>query len=297
MTDFKPMLACKAKPDKLKFPLFVQAKLDGIRCSIVNGRALSRTLKEIPNREIFRALSRPEFEGLDGELIVGDPTAKDAYRQTCSYVMAADKTGGDWTFHVFDRWNSPASFEQRYESLGCVTAEPRCAVVHWVRALDADHLERIEAALIHAGHEGVILRDPSGLYKFGRASVTKSELLKLKRFDDFEAEIVGIEEEMHNANEAKTNALGRTERSSAKAGKVGKGSLGKFICKGLTDFQGVEFGVGTGFSRAERQAFWAAGAGGRLNGQVIKVKYFATGVKDLPRFPTFLGFRDLDIDG
>ena len=41
-------------------------------------------------------------EGLDGELIVGDPIAPDAYRQTVSVVMSDDKPADGVRFYMFD---------------------------------------------------------------------------------------------------------------------------------------------------------------------------------------------------
>jgi hypothetical protein len=77
-----------------------------------------------------------------------------------------------------------------------------------------------------------MLRDPNGPYKFGRSTRKEGYLLKLKRFCDSEAEVIGVVELMHNGNEAKTNALGRTERSTRKAGKTGMGVLGALACAG-----------------------------------------------------------------
>ena len=53
---------------------------------------------------------------------------------------------------------------------------------------------------------------------------------------------------------------------------------------------GVEFDIGTGFTEGDRLALWAIRDD--LAGDVIKYKFFAGGVKDKPRFPVFLGFRD-----
>lgn len=77
------MLAHSKSPDleTLDYPVLVQPKLDGIRAVVKDGRLLSRTLKSIPNASIRAALERTVFEGLDGELVVGDPTADDCYRR------------------------------------------------------------------------------------------------------------------------------------------------------------------------------------------------------------------------
>ncbi len=295
MTDFKPMLACKADPAKLRFPLYVQPKLDGIRASVVNGRLVSRTLKSIPNASIRAVLNRPELSGLDGELIVGDPTASDCYRRTSSFVMAENKTGEPWTYYVFDLHDHPGTFAERslalYEKVRVVSesASLPIQIVPSLPATDAAELEDIETALVEAGHEGAILRAPHGRYKFGRASKTAGELIKLKRFEDAEAEIIGVYEEQHNGNVGMTNALGRTERSTAQAGKTGKGTLGGFYVRDCET--GIEFKVGTGFDAAERADLWAEWHASAYPGRVIRYKSFRIGVKVKPRHPVFLGFR------
>jgi ATP-dependent DNA ligase len=292
MTGFKPMLACKADPAKLRFPLYVQPKLDGIRASVVDGKLLTRTLKRVPNREIFSSLSRPEFEGLDGELIVGDPTADDCYRRTSSFVMSESKTGEPWVYYVFDKHDHGGTFAERYQALvKAIDLDEFGGVIQIVPTLtaqDAGELEAIEAVLVDDGHEGAILRQPHSRYKFGRASKTAGELVKLKRFEDAEAEIIGVYEEQHNGNVAVRNALGRTERSTAQAGKVGKGTLGGFYVRDLET--GIEFKVGTGFSADERLNFWIDQHD--LIGLTVKYKSFKIGVKEKPRHPVFLGFRD-----
>ena len=216
--------------------------------------------------------------------------------------MSEAKTDEPWAFYVFDLWTERTPFKERLKKLteayDAVLRGPdpqlRVVLVQTTTATNAVHLASIEESWVTIGAEGVILRAPDASYKFGRASRTAGELLKLKRFDDFEAEVIGVYEEQHNANEASTNALGRTERSTAKAGKVGKDTLGGFVCRGLNDFVGVEFRVGTGFDRAQREELWRLyqATSGEIIGRMAKIKHFAIGAKDKPRFPTFLGFRD-----
>ena len=45
---------------------------------------------------------------------------------------------------------------------------------------------------LNAGYEGLMLRDPNGIYKFGRSSVKENILLKVKEFMDDEAEIIAF---------------------------------------------------------------------------------------------------------
>lgn len=298
--DFKPMLAKDGDLEKLKFPVVVQPKLDGIRCSIVNGKPVSRTLKPIPNKEIHEALSDPRLEGLDGELIVGEVTAEDCYRTTVSFVMAHDKTGEPWVFHVFDKWDHPGNYRERAEAIsliGCFHERIEPLVLSDFFCESIEEVEEVEASCIAAGHEGVIVRTLDAPYKFGRSGKA-GPLLKVKRFVDFEAEVIGVYEEMRNDNEATTNALGRTERSSHQENKVGKDTLGGLELRAINGpWEGSEFKCGTGFTAAARHNLWRQNEHEPLYGLTVKVKSFPIGVKDKPRHPVFLGFRDMEIDG
>lgn len=299
MLDFKPMLAHSKSPDleSLSYPVLVQPKLDGIRAVVKDGRLLSRSLKPIPNGAIRAALEQPQFEGLDGELIVGDPTAADCYRRTCSFVMAEDKTDEPWTFFVFDQHDSDEPVEQRIDLMARLAASmnPNVTMVATSIAHDAASLAELESRYVAAGFEGGIIRTPGSAYKFGRSGKA-GPLLKLKRYIDFEAEVVGVIEELHNSNEAKTNELGRTERSSHAENKIGKGTLGALIVRALTGpHEGIEFKVGTGFTADVRAELWEERD--FVVGRVAKIKSFPVGTKDRPRHPVWLGWRDLEVDG
>lgn len=298
MPDFKPMLAHSKSPDpeSLDYPVLVQPKLDGIRAVVKGGQLLSRTLKPIPNASIRAVLEQPQFEGLDGELIVGDPTADDCYRRTCSFVMAEDKTDEPWTFFVFDVHDHAGPVEDRLMWIADHPSLPsNIEQVTTMSAGSAEELAELEAAYLAEGYEGGIIRTLGSTYKFGRSG-KRGPLLKLKRYIDYEAEVVGVVEELHNGNEAKTNALGRTERSSHAENKVGKGTLGALTVRAVNGpHEGVEFKVGTGFTAAVRAALWEER--GDLVGRVAKIKSFPVGTKDRPRHPVWLGWRDLEVDG
>lgn len=281
---FKPTLAGKADLDALTYPLYASPKLDGIRATVVNGKLLSRTLKPIPNAYIRSLLENSKFEGLDGELIVGDPTAPDVYTQSVSGVMRRDGTP-DFTFYVFDTWGAGSSFRVRLGEL----RRREWPAAERVRLLEQVHigarglLDEYEAECVGDGYEGVILRSPYAPYKFGRSTTKEGYLLKVKRFEDSEAEVLGVVEEQHNGNTAETNELGRTKRSSAKAGKTGKGTMGTLRVRDV--HTGVEFEIGTGFSAAERAVYFDAPP------KFVRYKFFPVGVKDKPRHPVFLGER------
>lgn len=291
MSKFKPLLSAKVdKTDlhRLDYPLLASPKLDGIRAVVLNGQLVSRTLKPIPNNFIREALSHPQFEGLDGELVVGSPTDPDIYLKTNSAVMSV-KGEPDFTYFVFDRHDMVAPFSERLASLGA-TSHVGCSisVLGHVDIRNERDLTAYQEWCLEQGYEGVMLRKPSASYKYGRSTLREQTLVKLKVFDDSEATVIGMTEEMHNTNEATTNALGHTERSSHKENKIGKGRMGTLVCCDLGT--GVEFEIGTGFTAQQRQEFWDQT--GDVVGRVVKYKFFSHGVKDKPRHPVFLGFRD-----
>lgn len=290
MSLFKPMKGDDADLSRLVFPYMVSPKLDGHRCVIVNGVALTSALKPFPNQFIQSVIGRPEYNGLDGELVVGDPTHPDVFRLTSSGVRRASGEP-DFTFHVFDSYIGNERARARYYGLVNIPALPRVSLVEQVTVFDMGQLESIEAEYVEAGYEGVMLRHPDSPYKYGRATVKENYLLKVKRFVDNEAEIIGFVEQMHNTNEKTTNELGRSKRSSAKAGLVGKDTLGALKVRAINGaFAGVEFEIGTGFDDALRQQIWNAQH--EHHGRVLTFKHQPVGGYDKPRIPVFKGFRD-----
>src|SRR6185436_2786055 len=89
---------------------YVQPKLDGIRCLIVDGKLLSNTLKPIPNQHLWESMkSIREYNktGLfEGELIIPHKTHQD----TMSVVMSEDKDASEVKFWCFDRILGPECF-------------------------------------------------------------------------------------------------------------------------------------------------------------------------------------------
>ena len=289
---FKPMLASHCKDtSKLKFPVLVSKKLDGVRATVQGGRLLSRSLKPIPNTYIQTRFSGLP-EGLDGELICGDPCSPTAYRDTVSIVMSDDKPAGDVMLHVFDKYGTEG-FSVRLSRAGEARNHSTVELVDHKLVLSIKDLDDFEAAALAEGNEGVMIRSLDGPYKQGRSSEREAYLLKLKRFEDCEAVVTGTYELQHNDNEAFTNELGRTARSTEKAGKVGLDTLGGFYVTGKGGtYDGVEFKVGNGqgMTQVLRKELWDARES--LVGRVIKVKYFPTGGDIRPRHPLWLGWRD-----
>ena len=283
---FRPMLATDADLSKLVFPLLASAKLDGVRAIVRDGVVYSRSNKPIPNKAVQTKFHGYEY--FDGELIYGDPTSKSCYRDTVSIVMSHDKEADGVQFFVFD--HIERMHERYYHRMPSAKKHNlRESVVPLTQVLcsNLDDVLAYEEKCLEEGHEGLILRSPDAPYKMGRSTVKEGYLLKLKRFSDFEATVIGFEERMHNGNEATTNELGRTKRSSHKENKTGRGDLGALL---LRTKDGIEFACGTGFDDALRVEIWANQK--KYLGKLAKIKSFDIGVKTKPRHPVFLGWRD-----
>jgi len=294
---FRPMLATDFEETALRFPYNVTPKLDGIRCLMLDGVAKTRTLKLFPNNNVH-SYFRAHFsllDSLDGELIVGAPTGNDVYNRTSSGLMSMSGSP-NFTFFVFDRIDPTGKqpFTERAAAAERQIKRAKLQNVIWLPSTTVEHvrgLRAVEDTILDQGYEGVMLRSPDSRYKQGRSTVRENSLLKVKRFRDAEAIVLGVEEQMHNANPAQRNELGRTKRSTAKAGLVGKGTLGALVVKGAPGqpFADVQFSIGTGLNDATRDTLWKVRDS--LKGAQVKYRYFDIGVKDAPRHPVFVGLR------
>jgi DNA ligase 1 len=305
LSGFRPMLSAKfgdadvadleSALSRLHYPLLASPKLDGIRvvCHPQLG-PVTRTLKPVPNHHIRTLLSLPILNYLDGEVIVGDHTASDySFQRTTSAVMSRDGIL-PFTYVVFDCFRFPtfpftdrqADYVERcrQNQLLYVTPLAQMLISHPKGVLN------YEEACLAKGYEGAMLRSPASPYKFGRSTLKEEGLIKLKRFEDAEAEITGYTELTHNDNPPEADNFGLQRRSSHKANQRPGGTLGTLVVRGISPpFAGVPFEVGSGFDFATRDQLW--GLRDTLPGKIITFKYQPHGVKDKPRSPIFKSLR------
>ncbi len=290
---FKPMLACSESAhnyfDSLRFPLLASPKIDGIRATVRDGVVYARSNQPFPNINVQRKFSH--LEHFDGEFVLGSPTRHDLCRATGGVTNSKEKPVDDLVLYAFDHIGPAIDpFDARYRRLTeqcCFHGGKHVVRVEQQVVETLDQLLAYEKARLDEGYEGLILRNPYAPYKCGRSTAKEQYLLKLKRFEDAEAVVIGFEERMHNGNEATVSALGRTKRSSAKANKSGRGDLGALVCRTEA---GIEFNIGTGFSDGERAHVW--NNRDQFLGRFAKYKFFAVGQKEAPRHPVFLSWRD-----
>lgn len=281
----KPMLAVDCGDTAtLQYPLYATPKLDGIRCMKVGGCIVSRNFKPIPNTFIREKLEAILPEGADGEICLRDTKA---FNEVSSAVMR--ETGEpDFVYYMFDLYGEQGYNNRMREMYRFVGGGGTIIKPLYPETINNEaELLEYETYQLSEGYEGVMVRTGNSPYKFGRSTVKEGYLLKVKRFTDSEAIILGFVERMHNGNEATKDAFGRTERSSHKENMVPMNTLGALQVRDVKS--GVEFEVGTGFSDALRKEIWDNKMDWRDS--LIKYKSQKSGEKDKPRFPVFLGKR------
>jgi DNA ligase-1 len=287
------MLAATIKDveKEVRFPCEVSLKLDGVRMIVIDSVCYSRSMKAIPNLEIQNKFGKPEFNGLDGELIVGQPNATDVFNVTTSQVMTIKGSADNVTFYVFDILGDNLS---RKDKLCCISTlaftNTEIKTVHKETCETLSELLDFEERSLKGGYEGIMVRYKDG-YKQGRSTIKEGYLMKLKRFSDAEAIIIGFEEKMSNQNLAFKNEVGATARSTSKDGLVPTGTLGAILVR--DSVSGVEFSIGSGFNDVQRHEIWDNRDS--YYNIIVTYKYFKVGmIGETPRFPVFKGRRMSD---
>jgi DNA ligase-1 len=278
----KPYKMTMEELNHVIFPTYATPKIDGIRCTKINGKALTASHKPIPNIYIRTLIERSSLpDGFDGELKC--PGAFDA---TVSAVMSEMGTP-PFTWLVFD-YISDIGYVQRMENLRLWFLSNRCAFAQPVMPdliRHRDDLVGFNDAVLAEGYEGSCFRKPGGLYKNGRSTFNEQLLLAIKPFVDAEAVVIGMAEMLHNGNPAEENELGLTHRTTHAENKTGLGVMGALV---VTSDKGT-FRIGSGFTQAQRLDFWTNPE--KVIGAIVTYKYQLYGTKDKPRIPVFKAIR------
>jgi DNA ligase-1 len=211
-----------------------------------------------------------------------------------------------WVFDYLpdERRITMLTYEDRYTALAAKVNSLNHPRIHIVPGFECSKLEELKyymASFADSGYEGTIIRNPRALFKEGRATQKGQELWRVKPWADAEILVTGITEGAKNGNEAKRNTLGRTERSSAAAGLIPNGQVGSIQGTMVTDFhdpitgrllfpKGLEVTVGSGEMTVKEAAYYWEHPD-EIVGHLVKFKHMTHGVKDQPRFPTYISHR------
>lgn len=292
----KPMKGDDFVEESLVFPYYASVKLDGYRAINEGGLLLTSSGKPVTNEFTQELFQRDDFEGLDGELIVGPWNDPRAFHNTSGPVRKA-REEPDVRWFLFDDRTTPGrSFDERFQSVkrrvslehSChkPSSKARIEVIPQTIVRDRAELSRFEFSAIAGGFEGVMLRKPEGHYKFGRSTVNENLLLKVKRFVTEEARVVGFEEQLRTVTQA-----------DVEGGKNAPNEVGTMVRTGMIGAFKVwskpwgDFDIqATSLSHEERKhAFDNFTA--EFFGEIASFEYFPHGSIDRPRHGIFRAIR------
>jgi DNA ligase-1 len=275
----------------LHYPVVGSPKLDGFRC-IIDGVPLTSSMKPFTNRFVAEELKKPVYNSLDGEIIVGSPFKEneedDVFYRTSGPVRRFDGKP-DFTFYVFDSWKDGHLTYQKRWIQAPKLKDNRIVVLEQRLLHNSDEVISFEQEMVGLGYEGAMIRSLDGKYKEGRCTLKEMNIFKRKPFEECEAEIIGVEEQMANLNEAVIDSRGLSKRSSHQANLVPKGTLGKFILQSHSFNKSFKAAPGKGFDAKKRQEIWDNKEA--YIGQIVTVKYQKYGSIDAPRQPNVIKIR------
>ena len=277
----KPMLAYKLNQHKINFKEFIymQPKLDGVRCLFTKDGAFSRTGKQFMNVKHIEESLKDYFEQnpamvLDGELY--NHNLRNDFEKIISLVRKQKPTDEDRSearkltqYHVYDYTNTSMSdmvnYKYRLNQLTC--SDIYTSSIHYVESRRVKSMKQAKdfhTRKLAEGYEGSILRTNTP-YKHGRSW----GLMKFKDFHDAEATIVDYQE-------------GKGKRL---------GTIGKFI---MQDDDGNIFGCPPGKGYNYTDLKWILKDIHKYMGQRATFTYFERTKAGSYRHPLFKTLRNYE---
>ncbi len=198
----KPMLAAGFNPKKLKFPCYVQPKMDGARCTsyrhLDDETMWSRQRKEFNNVNHIKDRIKNTFGKFspDGELYIHGETFQHIISLVKKYRPRLTEAVQYW---IYDLAIPTKTFAERKDILDDMLdfinpgdalpfVKVQTDLVNNIKELNTKMAEYIELE-----YEGAIIRDPDALYEFNGRSIG---LMKYKLFQDEEFRVIDTEVEV-----------------------------------------------------------------------------------------------------
>ena len=202
ITFVKPMLAETYKANKVKFPTYVQTKLNGARCvqfrHLGDERMLSRECNEFDSINHIKSRIEHNFGNYspDGELYIHGESFEHIISLVKKYKAGESETLQYW---VYDLAIPDKTFEERIDILEIIfdkmSDEDRKIFIEVPTKIcnSVEHLKQVHDKYVAQGYEGLIIRNPNGEYGFNDRNW---DLIKYKEFIDAEFEITGYKAEV-----------------------------------------------------------------------------------------------------
>lgn len=267
-----PMLAhdFNKRGKDIKFPCYVQPKLDGVRCVATKTGLYSRNGKDFPHLQHIRAdmASLKEDVILDGELYSDELT----FQEIVGIVKKVTLKGDDAQkmkkiyLYVYDIILPDVPYKDRLTKLKDLFSKNRVPNLHLLDTKICETREKVKemhAEYVADGYEGIMLRNMLGKY---RVKVRSTDLQKYKEFFDSEYKVIGFKE----------------------GDGLEKGCV-IWICQTAA---GQEFAVRPRGTHEERAALLKEAR--KYVGKNLTVRYQELTTDGIPRFPVGIAFRDYE---
>jgi DNA ligase-1 len=244
------MLAHEWNHEPLTFPLYVQPKLDGIRCLVYEKDG--QTVFQSRNHSVFQPF--PHIHPISGLVLDGELYNHGLeFHEITSMVRKKNHPElSQIQYHVYDVI-ADGTFEERLKRLrglqGIYLTETK-------KVNSVEEVEDYHRSCVERGYEGIMLRNPAGLYRQTRSK----DLLKYKHFKTDEYRVVG-----HT---------------------LGKEGIPVLEC----ETEGKTFGVMMKSTLEEKRDMLAKIQD--YYGKWVTVKYQELSKDGIPRFPVGMGFRE-----
>lgn len=274
--NFEPMRAPNQPytfPTDIQLPCIVSPKYDGIRVINLGGdKWHTSKFKPIPSRQAREYLLTIKLEYVDAELLVFDREEHKFldYNDIQSYIMSDDAPLPghlEYRLKVFDYFGDPTQpYVVRMELMKSVLDDEQVASL----VIIDKHVKVVGELYIlcdfyATNYEGAIIRNPAARYKFGRCTLREKIMWKYVLIEREEGIITG-----HTEHDIYPDLIGALLVNTDKWGTIR-----------------VSGRIDRSLSREFRQ--------GKHVGRTITYEYKPHGMKDMPRQPRFVGFRDNSI--
>ena len=261
------------KKKDIKFPCFVQPKLDGVRCVVVNYKLYSRNgnrFPELPHIENELKLFNSDNLILDGELYTDDINFEKIVGLVKKFKKSEEdeKNSEKIYLNVFDYIDNKLTYDQRMKNLDDFFEKNKnMKYIKQVKTEECIKEENINDFLekyTKEGYEGLIIRNKKGKYEENSRSIN---LQKLKKFIDEEFEIIDY----------------TTPDTGKEVGCV------IWVCKTK---EGKKFTVRPSGNYQERKILYRNAK--KYIGKMLTVRYQELTNGKVPRFPVGIAIRDYE---
>lgn len=301
---------------RLKYPLLGSLKYDGVRGLCIRGEFFSRNMKPFKNEKLaehFSGIAEVsagrhlvfDFEIYDHSMpdfgshmsVIGAKSAS-IPDTLCCHVFDV-LTYDEWERVESDNYIKP--FELRHQTYTEILRtdsrlhDGKYVAVEQVLVESADDAQLFFEVSQEEGYEGIMLRDPQGRYKHGRATHNEGIIFKFKAFETMDGRIIEVVQrrKMKEGVERTTTPTGHMERVHTKDSYTLDDMVGAFKVE-FEDGTISEVNYGRGFPHDVRRNHW--GDREHLIGRHVEVRHLPHGAKDGIRIGTLVRFRT-DKDG